>query len=118
MRILDGKLKGKTVYTYRPFLRQVDPAYAKLVAARRKSRPPLDKMAIAAAVRAALNKAQPDEAAASLHDKKALVRKAVEPVCAAHKAEYQEVNAIATAAGVTVTLGKRKYDLGGNLLSQ
>jgi hypothetical protein len=39
---------------------------------------------------------------------------AVNPICEKHKADFKEVNGIATGAGVLIMLDGEKYDIAGN----
>ena len=114
VRILAGPFKGKTTYAYATFCRKPDPAFAKATAERRKKRGSLDKGAIAAEVKDALAKAKPNDANEGLSEKKKIVREAVAPICEKHKADYKEINALATQAGVFVILNGEKYDVAGN----
>jgi hypothetical protein len=108
--------RAATTFTYAPFCRKLDPAAAKKAAAERKKRGPLDKKAVAEDVKAALEQAKPDEPRKSLTEKKRLVREAVEPICKKYKADWIEVNNIATQAGIVVALHGQKYDVVGNRL--
>jgi hypothetical protein len=67
-------------------------------------------------VKAALAQAKPNEAQKDLTGKKGLVREAVEPLCKKYKADFIEVNNIATQAGIVVALNGQKYDVAGNRL--
>ncbi len=116
VQILGGPRRGQTTFTYAPFCRKLDPAAAKKVAAEKKKRGPLDKKAVAEDVKAALEQAKPDEPRKDLTEKKRLVHEAVEPICKKYKADWIEVNNIATGAGIVVTLGGEKYDVAGNRL--
>ncbi len=114
IRILTGPFKGKTTYTYAKFCRKPDPTVAKANAVSRKKRGPLDNKAVATDVKDALAKAKPNEARKDLRAKKNLVREAVGPICRKYNADYIEVNALATQAGIFVTLNGQKYDVAGN----
>jgi hypothetical protein len=116
VEILGGPRKGQTTYTYAPICRQLDPAAARKAAAARKKRGPLDKKTVAEDVKAALAQAKPDDAREDLTGKKRRVRGAVESVCKKHKADYIEVNNIATRAAVVIVLNREKYDVAGNRL--
>jgi hypothetical protein len=116
VQILGGPRRGQTTFTYAPFCRKLDPAAAKKAAAERKKRGPLDKKAVAEDVKAALEQAKPDEPRKGLTEKKRLVREAVEPICKKYKADWIEVNNIATQAGIVVALHGQKYDVVGNRL--
>ena len=67
-------------------------------------------------MKAALEQAKPDEPRKDLTEKKRLVREAVEPICKKYKADWIEVNTIATQAGIVVGLSGHKYDVAGNRL--
>ncbi|MDR3633247.1 MAG: hypothetical protein P4L84_05375 [Isosphaeraceae bacterium] len=114
IRILEGPSKGKTAYTYATFCRKVDPAVARANADRRKKRGPLNKEAIVGEVKEALAKAKPNDANQGLSEKKKLVREAVNPICEKHKADYKEINSLATQSGIFVMLNGQKYDVAGN----
>ncbi len=114
VRILGGPRRGQTTFTYAPFCRKLDPATAKKAAAARKKRGALDKKAVAEDVKAALDQSKPDEARKGLTEKKRLVREAVEPICKKYRADWIEVNNIATQAGIIVALGGNEYDVAGN----
>ena len=116
VQILGGPHKGKTTFTYAPYCRKLDPAAAKKAAAERKKRGPLDKKAVAEDLKAALAEAKPNEARQDLTGKKRLVREAIEPICKKYKADFIEVNTIATQAGIVVALNGEKYDIAGNRL--
>jgi hypothetical protein len=116
VRILSGSRKGQTTFTYAPFCRKLDPTAAKKLAAERKKRGPLDKKAVAEDVKAALEEAKPDELPKDLTEKKQAVREAVEPICKKYKADWTEVNTIATQANIVVSLSGSKYDIAGNRL--
>ena len=118
VRILEGPLKGKTAYAYTIFFRKPNPAFVKAAAERRKKRGPLDKRAIAAEIKDALEKAKPNEVPGDLTKKKQIVREAVEPICEKHQADYKEINALATQAGVFVMIGGEKYDVAGNRMKK
>ncbi len=116
VKILGGPRRDQTMFTYAPFCRKLDPATDKKAVAARKKRGPLDKKAVAEDVKAALEKAKPDELRTDLTEKKRLVREAVEPICKKYEADWIEVNNIATQAGIIVGLSGNKYDVAGNRL--
>jgi hypothetical protein len=116
VEILGGPHRGLTTFTYAPFCRQLDPAAAKKAAAERRKRGPLDKKAVAEDVKVALAQAKLNEAPVDLTGKKRLVREAVEPICKKYKADFIELNNIATQAGIVVALHGEKYDVAGNRL--
>jgi hypothetical protein len=116
VQILGGPHRGKTTFTYEPYCRKLDPVAARKAAAARKKRGPLDKKAVAADVKAALDEAKPNDAREGLMGKKRLVREAVEPVCRKYNADFIELNTIATQAGTVVILNGEKYDVAGNRL--
>jgi hypothetical protein len=114
IRILSGPSKGKTTYTYSRFCRKPDPTVAKARADSRKKRGPLDKKAVATDLKDAIATAKPNEAQKDLGSKKSLVREAVDPICRKYNADYNEINELATRAGIFVTLNGKKYDVAGN----
>ncbi len=116
IQILAGPAKGKTTYTYADFLRVPNPAFARAAAAARKKRGPLDKAAVTAEIKEALDKAKPDEAVLDLKGKKKLVRDAIDPICRKYRADFREALSIANQAGVLVKLNAERYDIAGNLL--
>jgi hypothetical protein len=116
VQILGGPHRGKTTFTYAPYCRKLDSTAARKAFTARKKRGPLDKKAVAADVKEALDQAKPNDAREDLSGKKRLVRKAVEPVCRKYKADLIEVNNLAAQTGMVIILNREKYDLAGNRL--
>lgn len=127
VRILEGPYKDKAVYTFLTACRKLDPvmvaareraeADARAWAVAKANRKPLDPKAITADLTAAIKKAKADIGKLSRYDaaqrKEKIMREAIDKVRRKHVAEMDELNAIATGAGVFINFDGQKYDVAG-----
>ena len=132
VRILEGRFKDKAVFTYLCFCKKIDPAKvlarekadaeARAWAVAKANRKPLDPKTIVADLSAAIKKAKNDVAKLTPYkaaqQKEKVMREAIDVVRRKHIADLNELNTIATAAGVFVNFDGQRYDVAGNKIKR
>lgn len=132
VRILEGPYKDKAVFTFLICCQKLDPVKvrarekaesdARVWAEAKAHRKPLDPKAIVADLNASIRRAKAETAKLNSYkaaqQKEKLMRQAIDSVCKKHLADLDEINAIATAAGVFVNFDGQRYDVAGNKIKK